>query len=107
MIVIKKTIMNEDRISDNEQNEQIRSNISSGFIQFFQGILDFFLHSMNMSEGADKEKIVSEITQTISFRGHVAWILVCSILIASVGLNLNSTAVIIGAMLISPLMGLF
>ena len=105
MIVTKQTIMNEDRLSDNEQNEQIRSNISSGFVQFFQGILDFFLHSMNMSEGADKEKIVSEITQTISFRGHVAWILVCSILIASVGLNLNSTAVIIGAMLISPLMG--
>ena len=38
-------------------------------------------------------------------RGTTAWILVCSILIASVGLNANSTPVVIGAMLISPLMG--
>ncbi|HAP70095.1 MAG TPA: TIGR00341 family protein, partial [Flavobacteriales bacterium] len=37
-------------------------------------------------------------------RGYVVWILICSIFIASIGLNLNSTAVIIGAMLISPLM---
>jgi uncharacterized hydrophobic protein (TIGR00271 family) len=38
-------------------------------------------------------------------RGTTSWILVCSILIASVGLNADSTAVVIGAMLISPLMG--
>ena len=37
--------------------------------------------------------------------GTTSWILVCSILIASVGLNADSTAVVIGAMLISPLMG--
>lgn len=38
-------------------------------------------------------------------RGTTAWILICSILIASVGLNADSTAVVIGAMLISPLLG--
>jgi len=38
-------------------------------------------------------------------KGHTAWILVFSILIASIGLNVSSTAVVIGAMLISPLMG--
>ncbi len=38
-------------------------------------------------------------------RGTTAWILICSILIASVGLNTDSTAVVIGAMLISPLLG--
>jgi uncharacterized hydrophobic protein (TIGR00271 family) len=42
---------------------------------------------------------------TWSSGGHNVWILICSIVVASVGLNVNSTAVIIGAMLISPLMG--
>ena len=51
------------------------------------------------------DEIHDSIVQGISFRGTNIWILVCAILIASVGLNTNSTAVIIGAMLISPLMG--
>jgi uncharacterized membrane protein len=37
--------------------------------------------------------------------GTNLWVLMLAILITSVGLNVNSTAVIIGAMLISPLMG--
>lgn len=45
------------------------------------------------------------IRKDMIFRGHVVWVLVCSIFIASIGLNTNSPAVIIGAMLISPLMG--
>lgn len=53
----------------------------------------------------DFEEIHNSITQGISFKGTNIWILVCAIIIASVGLNTNSTAVIIGAMLISPLMG--
>lgn len=53
----------------------------------------------------DFEEIHNSILQGISFKGTNIWILVCAILIASVGLNTNSTAVIIGAMLISPLMG--
>lgn len=52
---------------------------------------------------------VSEIDQTlrsaVEFRGTNLWVLIFAIVIASVGLNVNSTAVIIGAMLISPLMG--
>src|SRR5690606_17597410 len=45
------------------------------------------------------------VKASISFRGSNLWILACAIVVASVGLNVNSTAVIIGAMLISPLMG--
>ena len=45
------------------------------------------------------------IRSAIPFRGPNVWILACSIVIASAGLSINSTAVIIGAMLISPLMG--
>jgi uncharacterized membrane protein len=60
----------------------------------------------NLSEGEDnREKTLESIKKNISFKGANLWILACAIIIASVGLNVNSTAVIIGAMLISPLMG--
>ena len=52
----------------------------------------------------EKEKVLANIHSSISFSGANVWILACAILIASVGLNVNSTAVVIGAMLISPLM---
>ena len=45
------------------------------------------------------------IAREVEFRGVNLWVLICAVLVASVGLNVNSTAVIIGAMLISPLMG--
>ena len=51
------------------------------------------------------DAIHNEITKGITFKGTNLWILMFAILVASVGLNMNSTAVIIGAMLISPLMG--
>jgi uncharacterized hydrophobic protein (TIGR00271 family) len=53
----------------------------------------------------DFEKIHLTIEKEIIFKGTNLWILVFAIIVASVGLNMNSTAVIIGAMLISPLMG--
>ena len=52
-----------------------------------------------------ESQIEDEIRQGVTFRGSQAYILVFAILVASLGLNTNSTAVIIGAMLISPLMG--
>lgn len=65
-------------------------------------ILRFF----DLHNGEDKKETVLEsVVSNIYFRGANAWILACAIVIASVGLNVNSTAVIIGAMLISPLMG--
>lgn len=51
------------------------------------------------------EKIFETVNRGIVFRGTNLWILIFAIIVASVGLNMNSTAVIIGAMLISPLMG--
>lgn len=56
----------------------------------------------------DKEseaEIISQISSGVRFHGSNLWVLIFAIFIASLGLNLNSTAVIIGAMLISPLMG--
>jgi len=97
--------MNEHIPQNANNHKNVKSEISDGLSQFFQGTIRFIMSSMNMRDGADKERIVVEIKKNISFKGHVAWILVCSIFIASIGLNLNSTAVIIGAMLLSPLMG--
>lgn len=60
----------------------------------------------NLHQGEQTQhKVLEDILKNISFRGANLWILACAILIASIGLNVNSTAVIIGAMLISPLMG--
>ena len=60
----------------------------------------------NLDRGEEnREKVLLNVKKSISFIGSNLWILACAILIASVGLNVNSTAVIIGAMLISPLMG--
>lgn len=53
----------------------------------------------------DEKVIVENIKKDVSFKGTNVWTLVFAIFIASIGLNVNSTAVIIGAMLISPLMG--
>ena len=61
---------------------------------------------ISLHQGEEKrESVLENIKQSISFRGANLWILACAIVIASVGLNVNSTAVVIGAMLISPLMG--
>ena len=53
----------------------------------------------------DEKTILENVESSIDFQGAQLWILIFAIFIASLGLNVNSTAVIIGAMLISPLMG--
>ena len=53
----------------------------------------------------NEEETIQQISSGVTFHGANLWILVFAIFIASLGLNVNSTAVIIGAMLISPLMG--
>ena len=54
---------------------------------------------------ASEDNVIEQITEGVDFHGANLWILILAIFIASLGLNVNSTAVIIGAMLISPLMG--
>ncbi len=51
------------------------------------------------------DEVIESIRNNVEFKGTNLWILIFAILIASIGLNVNSAAVIIGAMLISPLMG--
>lgn len=54
---------------------------------------------------ADESEAIKSIREGVEMKGATIWILIAAILLASLGLNVNSTAVIIGAMLISPLMG--
>jgi membrane protein len=58
-----------------------------------------------LPDKTDETAIVEQISDGVTFRGANLWVLIFAIFIACLGLNLNSTAVIIGAMLISPLMG--
>lgn len=65
-----------------------------------------FIENFRLNDEQEShEEVVSKIYTNIVFRGTNLWVLVFAILIACLGLNINSTAVIIGAMLISPLMG--
>ncbi len=72
-------------------------------------VKEFFFYKMHeifdLSEDKENERATIEILkEEVDFRGAKMWVLIFAILIASLGLNINSTAVIIGAMLISPLM---
>ena len=60
---------------------------------------------INVREHVDYATADSSIRNNIAFKGPNVIILACAIVIASVGLNVNSIPVIIGAMLISPVMG--
>ncbi|GIZ10475.1 TIGR00341 family protein [Flavobacterium sp. UMI-01] len=69
-------------------------------------LISDFLRFINLNQGEEnRTKVLENVKSNISFSGSNLWILACAIVVASVGLNVNSTAVIIGAMLISPLMG--
>ena len=75
------------------------SELFTQFKDYLKGILD---------PSGDREgeaQTVENICSGINFKGSNLWVLIFAIFIASLGLNVNSTAVIIGAMLISPLMG--
>ncbi len=65
----------------------------------------FFGRALDLKSDANIAGTVETIQKDMVFSGPNVWVLICSILVASIGLNTDSTAVIIGAMLISPLMG--
>jgi len=81
---------------DNEARSSKR--LFLAFKLYLRNILD-------ISEDTNKEATMEEVKAGIPMKGQAAWVLIFSILVASAGLNTSSTAVVIGAMLISPLMG--
>jgi len=91
----------ETKFDFNDNSEEIKKNASG----LFNALFRFTKKVFNFKNDVDKNLVVNSIKKDVSMIGTTSWILVCSILIASVGLNADSTAVVIGAMLISPLMG--
>lgn len=87
--------------SDSGKNKQPAT---SGEATPGQNLRKWWDDFLNLREGSDRQEATRIIQEGKQMRGSNAWMLVCSIMIASLGLNLNSGAVIIGAMLISPLM---
>lgn len=88
--------------NDIDQNKQAVKEDAKGL---WQSVKTFMIELLDFRADTDREATIDAIKNDISFKGATAWILICSIFVASVGLNANSTAVVIGAMLISPLMG--
>jgi uncharacterized hydrophobic protein (TIGR00271 family) len=92
-----------------ETQEESLENSKSALKQDAKGLFSslklFLIELLDFRHDTDREATISAIKADISIKGATAWILICSIFVCSVGLNANSTAVVIGAMLISPLMG--
>ena len=84
-----------------EKKEAVRKDAKG----LFASVKTFLSELLDFRDDTDRDATITAIKADIPFKGATAWILVCSIFVASVGLNANSTAVVIGAMLISPLMG--
>ena len=90
---------------DNTSKEKLDPSISNNAKGLFNSLISFFKEVLDFRKEADRDHTINSIKADISIKGPNAWILICSILVASVGLNANSIPVVIGAMLISPLMG--
>lgn len=95
--MIEDILHEEDQHPEETKWKKFLKIIKSWWIQFSR--------FSNLKIDYDPEETINRIASGIDFSGANIWILAFSIIIASVGLNVNSTAVIIGAMLISPLMG--
>lgn len=92
----------ESKFDFSESNEQQESlNKKSRFL----GQKNDLRHLLHIARDTDYAATLEAVRADIPFRGATAWVLICSIFIASIGLNTNATAVVIGAMLIAPLMG--
>ncbi|WP_203258087.1 DUF389 domain-containing protein [Hyunsoonleella ulvae] len=96
----------EDKEIQKEQNvEQSKQEVKKDAQGLFASISKFLSELLDFRDDTDRAATIEAIKNDIPFKGATAWILVCSIFVASIGLNADSTAVVIGAMLISPLMG--
>lgn len=95
----------EGNSSQQGSSDQSKQNIQSQATGLFGSIRDFLVDLLDFRHDTDQSATIEAIKNDISFKGATAWILIFAVFVASVGLNANSTPVVIGAMLISPLMG--
>ena len=98
MDTIDETTNDENSVIEEKEFDHVKDSAWKGINLFFKELLD-------ISKETDREATIEGVKKDISFKGHNAWILIFSVFVASIGLNVSNTAVVIGAMLISPLMG--
>jgi uncharacterized hydrophobic protein (TIGR00271 family) len=95
--------INRNRIPNS--TEESKQNVQKDAKGLVDSIKKFLIELFDFREDTDHEATVEAIKADIPFKGATAWILLFAVFVASIGLNVDSTAVVIGAMLISPLMG--
>jgi uncharacterized hydrophobic protein (TIGR00271 family) len=100
--MMEEEIHKKNRIDSTEESKQ---NIQKGAKGLLGSLKKFLIELFDFREDTDHEATIEAIKVDIPFKGATAWILIFAVFVASIGLNADSTAVVIGAMLISPLMG--
>ena len=96
---------NTTKDSSLSKEEVIAHNVKADAKGLFTNIKLFLIELFDFRHDTDYEATLEAIKADIPFKGATAWILIFAVFVASIGLNADSTAVVIGAMLISPLMG--
>jgi len=95
----------EEKITNEEAVEQSKQNVQKDAKGLWESFKKFMIELLDFRHDTDRVATIEAIKADIPFKGATAWILIFAVFVASIGLNANSTAVVIGAMLISPLMG--
>lgn len=98
---------NENRTQTTDTNDsQPARPAQSAFSAWLDQVRDFLKDRFSLDEDtAQRDEVMASISKGVEFRGVNLWVLIFAAMVASLGLNVNSAAVIIGAMLISPIMG--
>ena len=94
----------------NKRSDMMNNNdthrVKRSFSAWLGEMREFLRGRFSLDEDkAQRDEVVASISKGVVFRGVNLWVLIFATMIASLGLNVNSAAVIIGAMLISPIMG--
>jgi uncharacterized hydrophobic protein (TIGR00271 family) len=100
--------MSENDLDDSiNESEEVEKKEKATFHAkgLFKSLRSLLHDRLSIKDLDDSEKTIQGIQKDVEFSGFNVWILIFSIIICSIGLNANSIAVVIGAMLISPLMG--
>jgi uncharacterized hydrophobic protein (TIGR00271 family) len=95
----------ESKFDFSEETNSSKSEMQQEAKGFFRALFRFIFTLLSIRKDTDYRATILAVQEDIPFKGATAWVLICSIFLASIGLNANSTAVVIGAMLIAPLMG--
>ena len=93
-----------ERLINSFTNSKFFHNNKPWLLRLFAKTRNGFRRIFALFEGTDAEGTIEGIRSNVQLRGANVWILICAAGLASIGLDVNSVAVIIGAMLISPLM---